>query len=194
MPSWKRLLLTGAGFGAGFAIFTTAIIGGWIWYDSRPHAPKPWNGKAIIATFDYPDTESGPQDKGGFSPDQLVFYYTLENTTDFDYRMPSRDQLQLSGKLKEERSLTTNDQLLTLDDHPIFLPAKQRMRIGIHLQYGVKKDFGPKDSKEDRQKRRKAIADYMGTEVNNLDGFVVFDTENRYRIDFPNGWNNLDSK
>jgi hypothetical protein len=194
MPSWKRVLLIGAGFGAGFAVLAAAIIGGWIWYDGRPHPPKPWNNKAIIATFDYPDTESGAEDKSGFSPDQLVFYYTLENTTDFDYRMPPRDQLELSGRLEEENSLTTNDQFLALDDHPIFLPAKQRIRVGIRLQYAVKKDFGPKETKEDRRKRRKAIADYMATEANNLAGFVLFDTENRYRIDFPGGWKNMDSK
>jgi hypothetical protein len=27
-----------------------------------------------------------------------------------------------------------------------------------------------------------------------LDGFVVFDSQNRYQINFPNGWKNIDLK
>jgi hypothetical protein len=69
------------------------------------------------------------------------------------------DQLLLASKLEEEKSLTNNN--LTLDDPPALLPAKQRVKIGIRLQYSVDKDFGPSDTTEDRPKRRKAIADYM---------------------------------
>jgi hypothetical protein len=165
-----------------------AIIGVSLWYQNRPHPPKPWNSKAITATYDYPDTESGPADNVGFRPDQLVFYYTLENTTDFDYRIPQRDQFQLTGKLARENSLTGDDQNLTLGGEPLFLPAKQRVRVGIHLGFGVKSSFGPSDTSDDRKKRRKAIAEYMNDNANNLDGFVLFDLENRFRIDFPSGW------
>ena len=70
------------------------------------------------------------------------------------------DQLLLASKLEEEKSLTNNLNL-TLDDPPALLPAKQRVKIGIRLQYSVDKDFGPSDTTEDRPKRRKAIADYM---------------------------------
>jgi hypothetical protein len=128
------------------------------------------------------------------SPNQLVFYYTLENTTDFDYRMPPREQIELNGKLQRENSLSANDQLLTVDEQPIFLPAKQRKRFGVHLRYSVKQDFGPQDTKENRRKRWKAIADYMNNEVANLDGFVIFDPQLRYQINFPNGWKNIDLK
>jgi hypothetical protein len=129
--------------GTAFAIVAAAIVGGWTWYQGRP---KPWNTKAIVASFDYPDTESGPVDKNGFRPDQFVLYYTLENTTDLDYRLPPRDQIELNAKLRRQNSLSTNDQLLTLDDRPIFFPAKQRIRIGVHLAYSVTKDFGPQEN------------------------------------------------
>jgi len=75
MKSWKKFLLIGAGFGAGFAVLAGILVGGVIWYDSRPQKPKPWNATAILATFEYPDTESGPEAKNGFRPVQLVVYY-----------------------------------------------------------------------------------------------------------------------
>jgi hypothetical protein len=60
MQPWKRFLLIGAGLGCGFAVAGAAIIGSWLWYSSFPHAPKPWNKKAIVATYDYSDTEKVP--------------------------------------------------------------------------------------------------------------------------------------
>jgi hypothetical protein len=121
-------------------------------------------------------------------------YYTLENKTDSDYRMPQREQIELNAKLKRENSLSASDQFLSLDERPIFLPSNQRVRTSIHLRYPVNKDFGPEDTKENRIKRRKAIADYINEEFNNLEGFVVFDLQNRYQINFPNGWKTMDLK
>jgi len=34
----------------------------------------------------------------------------------------------------------------------------------------------------------------MKKEFANLDGFVLFDTTNRYQINLPNGWDNIDLK
>src|SRR5437016_2221674 len=103
MVGWKKIVLMAAGFGGGFAVAMAAIVGGWVWYQGRPAKPKPWDAKAIVATFDYPDTESGdPEGPNGFRPDTIVLYYTLENTTDIDYHMPPQEQLEVDGKLKRE--------------------------------------------------------------------------------------------
>jgi hypothetical protein len=185
MQTWKRFLLIGAGFGAGFAFAAAAIIGLWLWYSSIPHAPKPWNKKAIVATYDYPDTEMG---EGSTTPDQIVFYYILENTTDFDYHVPPRDQLQFSAKLSDENSLVSDDKLLMLDKRDTLLPAKQRLRVAVHLAYRVEDNFGPSETSEQRHQRRKAIETYLSTKSSNLNGFAAFDLQNRYEIDFPNGW------
>lgn len=194
MPNWKKYFFIGAGFGTAALIVTAVIMGVWMWFESRPQKQKPWNQNAIIATFEYPGTESGPEEKDGFRPDQIVMYYTLENKTDFDYRMPARNQIEFNAKLKRENSLSANSQLLSLDEQPVFLPANQRVRISVHLRYPVKKDFGPEDTRANRDKRRKAIADYLNEEFTNLDGFVVFDLQNRYQINFPNGWKTMDLK
>jgi hypothetical protein len=79
------------GFGAGFAVIMAAVLGAWIGYQRRLTKPKPWNAKVITSTFDYPNVEFGePEGQNGFQPEGIVLYYTLENTTDIDYLMPSQ--------------------------------------------------------------------------------------------------------
>jgi hypothetical protein len=132
MVGWKKLLVLAAGFGGGFAVVLASIVAGWAWYQSRPERPKPWDEKAIIATFDYPDTGSGePEGPEGFRPDTLILHYTLENTTDHDYHMPPKEQLELDARLKRERSLSGGSSLNTLDKDPVFIPAKQRRRFDV---------------------------------------------------------------
>jgi hypothetical protein len=196
MVGWKKLVLTAGGFGAGFAVVMASIVGVWVWYQGRSAKPKPWDAKAIVATFDYPDTESGePEGSVGFRPETVVFYYTLENMTDIDYYMPPLDQLELDGRLKRERSITSTRGLVTLDNDRVFIPAKQRRRLVVHLHYPVKESFGPDPkTKEEQRKRWTLIADYMKNQLPNFDGFIVFDSTNRYQINLPNGWDNIDLK
>lgn len=94
MANWKRFLLIGAGFGAGVATISALILGGWMWYRSRPAKPKPWDTRAIVATFDYPATETG-QFTDDPKAESIVVYYTLENETDTDYRMPPQEQIEV---------------------------------------------------------------------------------------------------
>ncbi|MGO9094051.1 MAG: hypothetical protein ACLQGV_02415 [Bryobacteraceae bacterium] len=194
MTGWRKLALLAAGFGGGFAVVMAAIVGGWAWYQGRPVKPKPWDSRAIVATFDYPDTESGaPEGPSGSSPDIIVLYYTLENTTEIDYRMPAEEQIEVDGRLKREKSLTSGSLHLPLDKEPVFIPSGQRRRFAVHLHYPMKVDLGPEPrTKEEHRKKWKLIADYMKKELPNLDGFVVFDSANRYQINLPNGWDNID--
>jgi hypothetical protein len=63
------------------------------------------------------------------------------------------------------------------------------------LHYPVTENFGPDPkTKEEYRKKWKLIADYMKKEFSNLDGFGVFDSTNRYQINLPNGWRNIDLK
>ena|SRR5258708_33335875 len=196
MVGRKILVLRAAGFGGGFAVVMAAIVAGWVWYQGRPAKPKPWDPKAIVATFDYPDTESGePEEPNGFRPETIILYYTLENTTGIDYYLPPREQLEVDGRLQREKSLSRSSNLVTLDKEQVFIPAKQRKRFGLHLHYPVTENFGPDPkTKEEYRKKWKLIADYMKKEFSNLDGLVVFDSTNRYQINLPNGWGNIDLK
>ena len=60
--------------------------------------------------------------------------------------------MELDGKLKTEKSLTGVDGV-TLDSERVFIPVKQRRRVGVHLHYPVKSDFGPDEPKADRRKK-----------------------------------------
>jgi hypothetical protein len=66
-----------------------------------------------------------------------VLYYTLEKATDIDYLMPSQDQLELDARLKREKSLSAGRDVVTLDKERVFIPAKQRRRLAVHLHYPV---------------------------------------------------------
>lgn len=155
-------------------------------YNSRP---KPWNSKAIIATFDYPDVE------GDTNPKTIVLYYTLENTTEADYRTPKKDQLEINGRLRRENSLSAGGSLISIDEDENFLPPKQRRRFAVHLGYPMNAELGPTpQTKEDYRRQWQVIANFMKKELHNINGFVIFDTVNRYEIELPNGWDNLDLK
>ena len=99
LDSWKRLVIFGASFGVALAVALAAIVAAISWYSSRPVPPKPWNSKAIIATFDYPDVE-------GDNPKTIVLNYILENTTEADYRIPRKNQLEINARLTRENSLS----------------------------------------------------------------------------------------
>lgn len=196
MIGWKKLVVMAVGFGCGSAVVLAAMLGGFVWYQGRPAKPKPWDARAIVATFDYPDTElAEPEGPNGFRANTIVAYYTLENTTGNDYHMPPQDQLEVNGRLKIEKSLTSSSDIVTLDKDQIFIPAKERRRFAVHLHYPVTESFEPEPkTTEERRKKRKLIADYMNNELANLAGFVVFDNASRYQINLPNGWHNFDAK
>jgi hypothetical protein len=184
----KRIVLISASAGAGAALMASLIAGGLLWYSSRPERPKPWNSKAIVATFDYPGVE------GDVGKRTIVLYYTLENTTDYDYRMPKRDQLDINGRLSRENSLTAGG-TISIDEDENFFPAKQRRRFAVHLGYPINVDLGPDaKTREDYRRQWQIIANFMKAELTNLNGFVIFDPSQRFQIDFPNGWDNLDLK
>jgi hypothetical protein len=140
-----------------------AVLGAWIWYQSRLTKPKPWNAKVITATFDYPNVEFGePEGQNGFQPEGIVLYYALENTTDIDYLMPSQEQIELDARLKREKSLSAGGDNLTLGKERIFIPPKQGKRLAFHFHYPVTENFGPEPkTKEEQRKKWKLIADYM---------------------------------
>ena len=181
MGTIKRLIIISVSLGIGFAVTLALIIAGFMWYQSRPKLPKPWNPNAIIATYDYIDVEG--QDNN------FVFYYTLENKTDIDYKISETSDVVIMGKLEKQKSLTgdSKDEYLK-PDHPILIPAKQRIRFGIHLKYPFEKKMKKGSTKEERKKYPEELEKYISEELSNLDGFVLFDEINRYQIDFPCGW------
>jgi hypothetical protein len=191
MPLWKRLVLISASAGAGFALMLSLIFGGYVWHQSRP---KPWNKGSIKATFDYVDTED--QDN------QLVFHYTLENSMNFDYRIEDESNVVIMKKLRKQQN-SILDAGTFRGDFPVFVPARQRLQFAIHTQMRYTPDqviIVPLEelekieilkghAKQEAENRfRKKLATFVKEEMTSLDGFVLFDKENHYQIDFPKGW------
>ena len=185
--NWKRALLIGVGWGLGTAVGLGMIVGGFLWYESRPKPPvppKPWNASAIKAEYDLVSTDTDKDREN-----VIVFYYILENTTDFDYRVEDGRRITMTGKLEDERSLSAFLKSQGVIDYPIFVPAKKRVRFRVHLigyTYPVKQKDNP--TTQERKQYRETLAKYVADEFPNLDGFDLLDEGNRYEIILPGGW------
>src|ERR1700737_1697573 len=183
MSEWKKPLFIGVGWGLGTALGLVILVGGFLWYEGRPEPPKPpkaWNSAAIKAQYDNVDTEG--------AKNNLVFYYTLENTTDFDFHAEDGRNILLSGKLHRQNNLTPFSGKEGIE-YPIFVPAKKRMLFRIHLigySYPIKQKQNFDD--EERKRYRAAVEKYVNEGLSNLDGFDLVDETNRYEIIFPAGW------
>lgn len=178
MFSLKRVFLISVSFGAGFAIIFFIVMGSIFLYQAQP---KPWNTNAITASYKSVDTEG--------KDNLLIFYYTLTNNTKYDYNIEHIKDILLASKLEKNKeiSVENTDDMITIDP-PIFIPAYHRLYFMIHIRYPVPKKTSTVDSKEEREKYRKEIEAYINKEFPNLDGFVLFDKKNHYKIEFPKGW------
>lgn len=182
MVDWKRPLLIGIGWGLGTALGVVLFVGGFLWYQSRPKPPKPpkpWNTAAIKAEFDRVDTEG--------EDNNIVVSYTLENTTEFDYRVENGMNLILSARLEKEQSLAPFSKLTKID-FPIFIPARKRVRFPIRLPHPYSAEHKDVTDVADAEKHRQAVEKYMVDKLSNLNGFDLLDETNRYEIIFPAGW------
>jgi hypothetical protein len=180
MVSWKSILLRSAGFGAGFAVALCGIVGFWIWYSGRPEPPKAWNKHAIGAEYDYV--------RPAGDKDYLAFHYTLQNNTDFDYRVESDAGIEITAKLKQEKAFSQFAYHYVTTDYPIFVPARSRVWITLSIPYPYPIKEKEEPSLDERKQYTADVAKYVSEKISNVDGFVLFDTSNRFEIDFPNGW------
>lgn len=182
IKDWKNIALKSAFFGAGFSLILIITIGGYFWYQSKPKPPKPWDNNAIIAYYDYADTV-GEQNT-------IVFYYTIENKTNYDYSINDIDKILLYANLNRQQTLSGGDIDETLNmEYPIHVPSKHRVRFKINLNYSTDiKGLESSSTNEERKKFNKEMSAYISNKFKNLNGFSMFDLINRYKIEFPAGW------
>ena len=181
-PTWKKVIVISVTIGASFAITLALIIGMYVWYESYPKPPTPWNKEAITANYDLVDTEG--------ADNTILFYYTLENKTKYDYTIEKETGLTILARLKEQGSLsgTKGEDKWLHVDYPVFIPSGQRLRFAVHLKYPYEQKEKIKPTKEEHQQYRKGLEEFINKEFTNLDGFVLFDEKNRYEIMLPKGW------
>jgi hypothetical protein len=178
---WKRLAVISFFSGAGFAVTLAVIIGAWGWYSSRPTPQKPWDNRSLTAAFDDIRVE-GEQN-------HLVFFYTVENHTDTDYKLDDASALEVHTTAKlalsDSYSLFRKNPGIRL---PVFIPARKRALFLLDTTYPYPTAEDHNAALEQRKEFREAVKKYVKSEMPNLDGFSLFDESSRYEIDFPPGW------
>jgi hypothetical protein len=186
MSGWKKLAIRSFFGGIGVALALSIIFGSLIWYRNRPERPKPWDTGALKAQWDTMEFTTGAsKDVDGYP---VVFYYNVRNNTDKNY--------QFSGASLTVMAVLTDGNALSKEfghyqfgdatvDGPAFIPPNGTARIGVHVSYLYPDEF----TKADKKEADKIIAS-LSNRLKELSGFVVFDEQNHYRIDLPEGWKN----
>ncbi|MDP2208952.1 MAG: hypothetical protein Q8K98_09300 [Bacteroidota bacterium] len=179
---WKKTIIVSASFGAVFAIVSALFLVAYLWFESRPKPPIPWNKSALVAAYDFLDTEG--------DDNSLVFSYTLENNTDADYNATESQSLTIMANIEDQnilrQSAGKNDPIKL--DYPIFVPSKHKVRIKVHFGYSLEHPIKPRGVNEDKKVFRKSLESYLNTEAPSLHGFVIFDHSRRFEISLPKGW------
>ncbi|SRR5260221_2277886 len=174
--NWKRLFIKTAGFGAGAALVLAVVAGVGIWYMNRPKPPKPWDTKAITATFNKLEFGNiGKEQAAG------IFSYILENDTEYDYRLP--DNLITMQHLSGSNTL---DKFNLMVEEKIFIPSHQRASVTLVALFNSKDDITPADLNDEKK-----LAEFATRRIKSIDHLVLFDESNRYEIDLPSGWQKL---
>lgn len=180
MQSYKKILLWGFGFGVGLATVLSLVWCGFYWHSSRP---RPWNTKAITATFDRLHLD--PTNK------TYQIAYIFKNNTNDDYSLSEQSEKALTLNLEKQRSIAyldgENSEFLTID--PVFIPAHQSAQVFVNLLQGSKVKYPGNDaSSEEFEKFRVELKKELSKEAENINGFVLYDKGSKYQIIMPKGW------
>jgi hypothetical protein len=176
--NWKRALLIGLAWGLGTAATLAAMVGVYLWSQSRP---KPWNTNAITSEFEGIRTEGDDE--------TFVFYFTLENHTSKDYAVASGDDLLINAKIQDSKSLMLLSDEYGHINFPIFVPQHSRSRVAFHMNgYRYPTKTSQPKTADERERYQTEMATYVSKEMSNLDGFEIFDKVLRYEIILPGAW------
>jgi hypothetical protein len=110
----------------------------------------------------------------------VIFLYDLDNKTDTDYHLAKGPNIVVMSRLRPGGALSA-DEPITLDS-AAFVPARNRTRIALKVSHLFNWP-GQSGAYAERQFNQLVTGD-----VNGVAGFVLFDQANRYEIDFPAAW------
>jgi hypothetical protein len=174
MAEWKKPLFIGLGWGLGTALGLVVLVGGFLWYQSRPRPPKPWN-TAALAVKEPPSFHSGDHE-------HLEFNYSVQNTTNFDYQIVSDEKVKVVARYKDgtlSTPLSTEVRHLEL---PVFIPANQKGQLTFSVGLtGIPERKASESDEQYHEQLRAYCEDHLARVAN----FVLFDEPNRYEIDLP---------
>ncbi len=179
ISGWKKFAIRSFFGGVGIAVTIAIIVGLLTWYNTE--RPKPWNTSAIKAEWDTMEFMTGVS--GGYPVD---FYYNLRNNTDKNYPI-NGSTLTVMAVLKSGNALSKEFGHYQIGeatvDGPKFIPPKGTARIGVHVSYYYPSEF----TEADKNDSGKVLASF-NHRLEELNGFVLFDEQNHYRINLPKGW------
>ena len=168
---WKKIAVRAFAFGFGSAAFVALVVAGYFLY--RHHEKvKPWTSP-MRATF------TGSEIKQPKDAVILQIDYAIENPTNKDYQVPLGSSIMLL--LPDGNGYRTGEQAKVTFEPVPFIPSKQKVNVTITRTFKSEDYTLPSDGLP------KLVA-FINKRMMEMDGFSVFDRENRIRIDFPNAW------
>src|SRR5579859_3795853 len=125
MENWKRILLRSAGFGAGFALIAAVVVGGVVWWQSRPPKQTPWSDSAITAKYTLITLHNEGEEL------HLSFEYSLTNHTNAPYSLPGILSGTLMRRIPKEASLDKFDSGSW--DDTLVIPPGQNFNVKFNV-------------------------------------------------------------
>jgi len=174
----KRSLIVLGSAGAVVLLAVILVFAGMASRAPRAGAPKSWNPNTVRAT--YVASQLRQMDKAHAA---LFLAYDLENGTDLDYRLDETSGVFIMAKLKSDGSLSQEEP--TRLSYPVFLPARQRVRVAIQILQPLAWP-APADPRLDDK-----LKDFVKQRLANTQGFILFDEAGRLQIELPNAWPEL---
>jgi hypothetical protein len=181
MALWKRLVLVSASFGVGVVVAIAAIWAGITWHESH----KTWDSNALKGTFATMEFDTRP-DQDSYV---MKFFYDLQNNTTQNYQLNANGFTVMAylskGNVLSKDASTYGHSDITVDDGPPFVPAKSKVRITLRTTYDYPSEFSEADKGD-----AKKVLKNVNLRLDEVNGFVLFDNQNRYRIELPKSWDN----
>jgi hypothetical protein len=108
----------------------------------------------------------------------VTFQYKLSNLTDRDYSMPLGSSRIVMTKLPGDNGYSPGE--VVMNDE-VFIPAHNNMNVNVRASFDYSDSY-PRTLHDDRAK----MIALFKMRLKELDGFVIFDRVNHYKIEFPN--------
>lgn len=115
---------------------------------------------------------------------EITFEYLLENATNKDYTLPPDTTVFERMVVDSGYGNTLNAEIVG----NVFIPARHAMIIKIRVPY----KYEDLDTTFENTVDEKKSEVFFLKRLNRLDSFELFDKENKYEIDLPNGWGQWD--
>lgn len=134
-----------------------------------------WNSNAIASAF------AGVQVREIDAANSAVaFLYDVSNNSDNDYQLKKGPGVFIMGRLKSSGSLSSETQVSLSSS--AFVPARKTTRIALEIAHPFAWPSQMDPAAETRFRQ------LVASDMEDLNGFVLFDQANRYQIDMPGTW------